>query len=113
MKQARRVLGVTLLVAAYAPLHRLLDPARTSWTLPDTAYSLISDLVSRIRDMTSTVKNLTLMEIQGRVASVLQSYGAPSAAISTAAYGETRPVASNDTDAGRRLNRRVELVVNK
>lgn len=47
------------------------------------------------------------------VAGVLRSYGAPGAAISTAAYGETRPVASNSTADGRRLNRRVELVVSK
>ena len=47
------------------------------------------------------------------VAGVLSSYGAPSLAISTAAYGETRPVATNSTPEGRRLNRRVELVVSK
>lgn len=47
------------------------------------------------------------------VAQVLISYGAPALAISTAAYGETRPVASNASEDGRRLNRRVELVVSK
>ena len=30
--------------------------------------------------------------------------------LTTAGYGLTKPVASNDTDAGRQLNRRVELV---
>ena len=29
----------------------------------------------------------------------------------SAGYGETDPVATNDTDDGRKLNRRVELVV--
>ena len=38
---------------------------------PETAFSLIGDLVQRIRDLTSTVKNLKLMEIQGRVAGVI------------------------------------------
>lgn len=47
------------------------------------------------------------------VADVLRSYGAPSTAIFSVGFGELRPVASNDTADGRRLNRRVELVVNK
>ncbi|HEX6592210.1 MAG TPA: OmpA family protein [Moraxellaceae bacterium] len=28
-------------------------------------------------------------------------------------YGETRPVASNDSEAGREANRRVEMVISK
>lgn len=47
------------------------------------------------------------------VADDLRARGAPAAAIYTMGFGELRPVASNDTDQGRRLNRRVELVVNK
>lgn len=38
---------------------------------PEAAFSLTADLVARIRDLTSTLKNLTLMDIQGRVASEL------------------------------------------
>lgn len=38
---------------------------------PEAAFSLTADLAARIRNLTSTLKNLTLMEIQGRVASEL------------------------------------------
>ena len=41
----------------------------------------------------------------------LQSLGVPASRISTAGRGESEPVASNDTDAGRQLNRRVEVAI--
>jgi outer membrane protein OmpA-like peptidoglycan-associated protein len=41
----------------------------------------------------------------------LQSRGVPSTRITTAGRGETEPVASNDTDAGRQQNRRVEIAI--
>jgi outer membrane protein OmpA-like peptidoglycan-associated protein len=50
-----------------------------------------------------------------RAASVrdaLVDRGVNSARVSIAGYGEDYPVASNDTDAGRQLNRRVEIVLN-
>lgn len=37
--------------------------------------------------------------------------GVPADRISAASYGDTRPVASNDTADGRKLNRRIEIVV--
>jgi outer membrane protein OmpA-like peptidoglycan-associated protein len=36
--------------------------------------------------------------------------GAQSAQIDVASMGETQPIASNDTEAGRNQNRRVELI---
>ncbi len=45
------------------------------------------------------------------VASLLRAYGVSSGRISTVGYGETRPVASNATAAGRKLNRRVEVLI--
>lgn len=41
----------------------------------------------------------------------LQSLGVPGSRISTAGRGESEPVATNDTDAGRQLNRRVEVAI--
>jgi outer membrane protein OmpA-like peptidoglycan-associated protein len=43
------------------------------------------------------------------VAAQLRGEGVASARINTQGYGESRPVADNSADSGRRLNRRVEL----
>ena len=43
------------------------------------------------------------------VADYLTSHGVNSARIATRGFGETQPVASNDTEAGRAENRRVEI----
>jgi len=45
------------------------------------------------------------------VRTYLVAQGIASTAVGTAGFGETQPVASNDTPAGRQQNRRVELVV--
>lgn len=42
---------------------------------------------------------------------LLESGDFPASAVSTRAYGESRPVASNDTTEGRQRNRRVELTM--
>lgn len=47
------------------------------------------------------------------VRDTLVNGGVDSARISTAGYGQDRPVASNDTEEGRAKNRRTELVVTK
>lgn len=39
----------------------------------------------------------------------LTSHGVPAARISARGYGKTRPIADNDSDLGRALNRRIEL----
>lgn len=41
----------------------------------------------------------------------LQNNGAPQRLLSLGAYGRQRPLASNDTEFGRALNRRVEIVI--
>lgn len=46
------------------------------------------------------------------VANYLSARGVASNRINVVAYGETRPVADNNTDYGRQQNRRVELVIN-
>src|SRR5579863_8214651 len=47
----------------------------------------------------------------GAVRDFLILQGMPASNVSGAGFGETRPVASNDTAAGRQQNRRVELVI--
>ena len=45
------------------------------------------------------------------VATLLRAYGVSDYRLSAIGYGETRPVATNETEAGRRLNRRVEVLI--
>lgn len=45
------------------------------------------------------------------VAEYLTAQGIPSIRMETVGYGETRPVSSNDSEAGRQANRRVELTL--
>jgi OOP family OmpA-OmpF porin len=44
------------------------------------------------------------------VAAWLTSHGVPANKISSKGYGKTRPIADNDSDLGRALNRRIEVV---
>ena len=45
------------------------------------------------------------------VTELLIEYGMPGSRVSAAAYGETHPVASNDTKEGRAQNRRIEIAL--
>ncbi|WP_131667840.1 OmpA family protein [Psychrobacter pygoscelis] len=47
------------------------------------------------------------------VANYLISRGVDRSRIRTVAYGESQPIASNNTEAGRQQNRRVELTINR
>ncbi|MEO8026757.1 MAG: OmpA family protein [Bryobacteraceae bacterium] len=56
--------------------------------------------------------NQTLSERRGEsVRDYLTGQGMAAASVSSKGFGETKPVASNDTAAGRQQNRRVELVI--
>lgn len=56
--------------------------------------------------------NLDLSQRRARaVADLLHEQGFSSAQLAVSGYGEDKPVASNATEAGRRLNRRVELLI--
>jgi outer membrane protein OmpA-like peptidoglycan-associated protein len=46
-----------------------------------------------------------------RVAEELEASGIPGRLITTHAFGETTPIASNKTEQGRRRNRRVEVII--
>jgi outer membrane protein OmpA-like peptidoglycan-associated protein len=56
--------------------------------------------------------NLALSAARARtVARALVENGIPARRIGARGFGDTRPVASNDTDEGRRANRRIEAVI--
>lgn len=56
--------------------------------------------------------NMSLSQRRANAASAyLQSQGVPSSRISTSGRGESEPVATNATEAGRQLNRRVEVAI--
>ena len=53
----------------------------------------------------------TLSEARAKaVAAWLTSHGVPAAKVTAKGHGKTRPVADNDSDLGRALNRRIEVV---
>jgi outer membrane protein OmpA-like peptidoglycan-associated protein len=57
-------------------------------------------------------ENQKLSEMRATsVASYLMQSGIASARVETIGYGETRPLVSNDTEEGRRRNRRIEFVI--
>ncbi|MGC8774301.1 MAG: OmpA family protein [Chlorobaculum sp.] len=45
------------------------------------------------------------------VSTLLRTYGVSGRRLTAIGYGETRPVATNETETGRRLNRRVEVLI--
>ena len=56
--------------------------------------------------------NLGLSQRRANAASAyLQSQGVPASRISTSGRGESEPVATNNTEAGKQLNRRVEVAI--
>jgi outer membrane protein OmpA-like peptidoglycan-associated protein len=62
--------------------------------------------------MGSDETNQQLSELRAlAVRNELLGRGVDAARITTVGYGEARPVASNDTSAGRQQNRRIEVVV--
>ncbi len=54
--------------------------------------------------------NMDLSYLRAKtIAGILVKYGIPAEHISVIGYGDTRPIASNDTEEGRAKNRRVEI----
>ena len=62
----------------------------------------------------SDAYNMKLSDQRAKaVEKVLEGLGVPAAKVTTEAYGETKPVATNDTEEGRAENRRVDAKFNK
>jgi len=62
----------------------------------------------------SDAYNMKLSDQRAKaVAKALESLGVSAAKVTTEAFGESKPVATNDTDAGRAENRRVDAVFKK
>ena len=87
-------------------------------TLDKVAESLIQypnsliDVYGHTDSTGSDAFNQTLSENRARtVMNYLITKGVPAARIRSQGFGETMPVASNDTEAGRAQNRRVEMYV--
>ncbi len=60
----------------------------------------------------SEATNQSLSERRAEsVANLLEAYGVSSRRVSPVGFGETRPVSTNETEEGRRLNRRVEVLI--
>ena len=102
--------GVTFDVASYT-----LKPEFRA-TLNQVAQSMneypnsLIDVYGHTDSTGSDAYNQTLSENRARtVANYLISQGVSAARIRSQGFGETLPVASNDTEAGRMKNRRVEI----
>jgi outer membrane protein OmpA-like peptidoglycan-associated protein len=77
-------------------------------TQPD----LTLEIEGHTDDVGSTEYNQTLSEERaGSVKDFLVQQGIPPARITAKGFGESQPVASNDTAEGRQLNRRVDMIV--
>lgn len=73
--------------------------------------SLVS-VVGHTDDTGSESHNFDLSERRARsVSSVLENSGVPFERLQSYGQGETRPVASNDSESGRAQNRRVEIII--
>jgi len=70
------------------------------------------DVLGHTDSVGTDAVNQTLSESRATsVADYLSSHGVQSARLGTRGYGESQPIASNDTEAGRAANRRVEIKI--
>jgi outer membrane protein OmpA-like peptidoglycan-associated protein len=75
---------------------------------PDTRALIVGHTDSR----GTSAYNIDLSERRAQsTASFIVAEGIDRARVSTAGRGESEPIATNDTDAGRQLNRRVEVAI--
>ena len=103
----------------YAPIGFEFD----SSVLKTESYSTLDKLAKELRDNNASVTldgyasaegteayNLNLSKDRANaVKQYLVNAGVPASSINANGYGEANPIASNDTEAGRVQNRRVEI----
>ena len=79
------------------------------------AYPAVNVLLEGFTDSVGKPEENKKLSVERAVAirNVLQTDGIAISRITTAGYGEEKPLASNDSEAGRAKNRRLELVVIK
>ena len=104
-----------------------------SITFPVGSYAIQPQFQSTLREVAQTlrIENQTLVDVLGHtdasgsdasnqalsvsraqaVANYLKSRGVIAARVGVKGYGETAPIASNDTEEGRAMNRRIEIRV--
>ena len=104
--------GVTFDVASYTLKPQFRDTLdRIAASMIQYPSSLI-DVYGHTDSTGSDAYNQTLSENRARtVANYLSSRGVSAARVRSQGYGETMPVASNETDEGRARNRRVEIKI--
>jgi outer membrane protein OmpA-like peptidoglycan-associated protein len=102
--------GITFAFASSdinAQFYPVLD--KVAGTLSSYDQTTVS-VIGHTDSIGSDAANQTLSERRaGSVAGYLQSRGVSGGRLNTMGYGESRPVASNDTEEGRAENRRVEI----
>ena len=95
--------GTDVKSSLYGPLATI---AKSLNNYPNT----IAQVVGHTDTVGDTYYNQNLSEQRARsVASLLVNGGVSSSRVTTVGRGETSPIASNDTEAGRQANRRVEI----
>lgn len=86
----------------------LNEVAQTLSAYPST----MIDVLGHTDSVGTDAYNQNLSEQRANaVAAYLRAHGVNPARIATQGFGESRPIASNDTEAGRAANRRVEIKV--
>ncbi len=101
--------------------------ATASATIDRQSYALLNSLAERIRRCEKRIQvsghtdsrgaadmNMKLSQDRARaVRNYLRNRGVGRSVISSRGYGETRPIANNNSAAGRRLNRRIQFTILK
>ncbi|MCS7086762.1 MAG: OmpA family protein, partial [Bacteroidia bacterium] len=93
-----------LLPASQAELERVSDALKV--------YAGTVEIQGYTSSTGSQEYNLKLSRLRAEaVKNFLISKGVPASKMTTVGYGDRNPIASNDTPAGRALNRRIEIVL--